>query len=127
MTAEMPQRIAAAPGAAEVCFPWTHASNVVAALDDVSATLASQLDARPLMTATLGDWTGRYRDDFDPVLARLTITAPAVAEAARRRASAVVTAAEGANDEQLAANRRSLLDRLEPLHVVGAPRAGGSG
>lgn len=124
MTAEIPEQVAPAPGAASVCFPWTHASNVVAALNAVQTTLTSQLEARPLMTATLTDWTGAYRDDFDLVLGRLTTTASGLVETVALRAGAVVTAAEDANDDQLVANRHAVLASVSPFHE---PAAGGSG
>lgn len=105
MTVEMPERIAPAPGAPEVDFPWSAAATVVGALQAVGATLASQLEARPPMTATLADWQGRYRDDFDAVLVRLTATATALVESAATRAAAVVAGADEANGSQLVANR----------------------
>jgi hypothetical protein len=124
MTAEMPRQVAPAPGAAWVCFPWTHASNVVAALNAVQSTLTTQLEARPLMTATLTDWTGAYRDGFDVVLDRLTTTASDLVEAVALRAGAVVTAAEDANDDQFVANRHAVLASLSPFNE---PVAGGPG
>ncbi|HKY66516.1 MAG TPA: hypothetical protein VJM49_09110 [Acidimicrobiales bacterium] len=105
MTVEMPERVAPAPGAPEVDFPWSAAATVVGALHAVGATLASQLEARPAMTATLADWRGRYRDDFDAVLVRLTATATALVESAAARAGAVVAAADEANGSQVVANR----------------------
>ena len=126
MTAEMPEQVAPAPGAASVCFPWTHATNVVAALNAVQATLTTQLDARPLMTATLTDWTGAYRDDFDLVLGRLMTTASHLVEAVVLRAGSVVTAAEDANDDQLAANRRAVLASVSPVSEPVAGSSGGS-
>ena len=124
MTAEMPEQIAVAPGAASVCFPWTHATTVVAALAAVQSTLTSQLEARPLMVAALADWTGAYRDDFDLALGRLTTVASGLAEAAALRAGIVVTAAEDANDEQLLLNQRAL---LEDLNILTEPASSGSG
>ena len=126
MTAEMPEQIAAVPGAASVCFPWTHASTVLAALAAVQTTLTSQLEARPLMVAALADWTGAYRDDFDLALGRLTTMASGLAEAAALRAGAVVTAAEDANDEQLLLNHRALLETLNILPESTSSASGGS-
>jgi V8-like Glu-specific endopeptidase len=108
MAAQLPERIAPARGAEAIRFPWAHASNVVAALNAVSATLTSHLEARPLMTATLADWRGVYRADFDVVHGHLCTTATALVEATALRASAVVTAAEGANEGQFVANRNAL-------------------
>lgn len=124
MAAEMPEQVAVAPGAASVCFPWAHASSVVAALNALRTTLTSQLDARPLMTATLTDWTGSYRDGFDTVSDRLTTTASGLVEAIALRAGAVVTAAEGANDKQLVLNHQATLDLLNPFSE--SPAGGGS-
>jgi hypothetical protein len=104
MTILMPVPIAAAHGAVEIEFPWSAASSVVEALAGVTATLAGHLALRPAMTATLGDWAGAYRVDFDEVHARLMGTAATLAESARIRTAGVAVAAERANTLQIVAN-----------------------
>ncbi|MGH9210055.1 MAG: hypothetical protein ACRD2C_05165 [Acidimicrobiales bacterium] len=100
MAAEMPARVDPAENAAEVDFPWGAATTAVAALNAAGSTLASQLGARPPMVDTLVDWEGTYRQDFDVANHRITTTASGLREELARKASAIASAAEDANEEQ---------------------------
>ena len=81
-------------------FPWGPATTAVAALNAAGSTLQSQLGARPPMVETLADWKGAYRQDFDVANHRITTTASGLREELARKASAIVSAAEDANDQQ---------------------------
>lgn len=104
MSAEMPLPRWAVAGAESVDFPWLQAYAVVAALNDVSATLASQIEARRVMVETIVDWEGSYRDEFDQAHERLTAHAAGMIETAASQASSLVDAAEDANSQQATLN-----------------------
>lgn len=105
MAIEMPERVLPVSGAAEVDFPWALATSVLTAINDLIATLTSQLELRPGMVETLIDWEGWYRDDFNTKYGELTTTASGLLETASYRASAVATMAENANADQRRENR----------------------
>lgn len=107
MAFEMPERVMPVTGATWVDFPWASATIVLAALDDLISTVTSQLELRPGMVGTLGDWTGWYRDDFDDKHESLMTAASGILETASARAGAVITAAEDANTEQRQENREA--------------------
>jgi uncharacterized protein YukE len=104
MAAEMPARVAAIPGARVVDFPWADATAAVAALNDASATLGTQLETRVGMIATIVDWEGTYRDEFDATYSRLKTSGEGLKTTLANLASAIVGGAEDANQEQRTAN-----------------------
>lgn len=112
MAAEMPVQVQAVEGAVVVDFPWGAASSAVAALNAAVAALGPQLDARGAMQASLVDWQGAYRDEFDAGLQRITGVAHDAKEAMTRLASSVVSGAESANEEQRRNNDRAAEPRV---------------
>lgn len=120
MTAEMPVRVEAVPGARVVAFPWDAASSVVAAIGDAAAALSASLESRAEMVGAISDWKGAYRQDFDETYLRLTAAATDLVERAPSRALAVVSSAEDANTEQTIENEHAeerswLLDLVPEL------------
>lgn len=107
MAAEMPTRVEAVPDAVVVDFPWAAATTAVAALTAASSTLGSQLESRPAMVATLTDWVGSFRDEFDSAYQRISSTGSGLKETLSTLASSIVTGAEDANQEQRDNNTRA--------------------
>ncbi|HEY7072769.1 MAG TPA: hypothetical protein VH479_21755 [Acidimicrobiales bacterium] len=103
--AEIPTQVAAVPGAAVVLFPWAGAGAAVAALERAAATLGSQLDTRGDKLADIADWAGTYRDEFDGALGRVGGVAGGLRDRLTLLASAIVVAAESANEQQALNNR----------------------
>lgn len=104
MAAEMPVRVESADGAEVVDFPWTAATDAVAALNAAASTLDTQLDTRVGMVPSLADWTGTYRTEFDDAEARITGVAADVKETLTRVAHWIVGGAEAANHQQTTNN-----------------------
>ncbi len=104
MAAEMPTKVEPVDGAVAVDFPWGSATAAVGALNAVSATLGSQLEARATMTPTIVDWTGTFRTEFDSTHTRLTTTASGLKETLTRMAFWIVSGADAANDQQRSNN-----------------------
>ena len=100
MAAEMPVPVEPVEGATVVEFPWRAAADAVDVITTATSELDHQLGARPGMLATLDDWTGSYRTDFDVADWRLTTTAMGLKDELVRLASSVVSEAEEANQQQ---------------------------
>jgi len=107
MLDEMPRRVWPAPAARTVCFPWSQAVAVIAALTDARSTLSVTLDSRAWNALLVTAWEGAYRDEFDEAYARLCAAAGDLLERAGPRADAVVDAATDANREQRRENDRT--------------------
>jgi hypothetical protein len=116
MAVEMPARVEPTDGAETVEFPWGSAEHAVSALNRVSATLGDQLTIRHEMHSILSDWKGSYRwFEFDPKDGELTGSATALVDQLRQQASAIVTAAEAANQDQRVKNSMADNAILPPL------------
>lgn len=106
-THEMPQPVAAGPGAVVVEFPWSQAILAVAALDIAASELSSHAGERADMNGRLSAWEGRYRDEFDEVHGDLEGRSSELVEALRGLAGAIVGGAEDAVNAQMAENTRA--------------------
>jgi hypothetical protein len=105
--AELPARVEAVDNAVVVDFPWDAAGSAVTALNDASTTLGSQLGARPDMVATLTEWEGSFRTDFNEANSRITSAGSGLKEWMTTLASSIVSGAEDANEEQRQNNTRA--------------------
>lgn len=104
MAAELPAKVEPVENAVVVDFPWAEARTAVAALNAASSTLGTQLESRPGMVATLSDWEGAFRTDFDETHQRITSTASGLKERLTTLAQSIVGGAEDANAEQRTKN-----------------------
>ena len=104
MVVELPRRVAAAPPAAPVVFPWTEAAAALSALSAAAGAIASHREARSAMSAALAEWSGRFRDEFDRADAGLAAAAIDVEDGLVRKAGAIVDGAEAANAAQVRRN-----------------------
>ena len=103
----MPTQVAAVPGAIVVSFPWAGAASAVAALERAAATLGSQLETQGGLLPDIAGWDGAYRDEFDGTLGRVGGVAGGVRERLTLLASAIVTGAQDANEQQVLNNRHA--------------------
>jgi hypothetical protein len=116
MAAEMPAQVEPAGSAQPVEFPWGSAEEAVSALNRVAATLGDQLTIRHQMEGSLSDWKGDYRwYEFNPKYGELTRRATDLVEQLRWLASATVSAAEDANQDQRQRNSIAENSRIPPL------------
>lgn len=102
---ELPDPVAAAPGATVVDFPWAAAGAAIAQLDAAATELANQLTGRAEMHPRLTDWQGRHRHDFGETYEDLVTRAEGIIETLNSVASAVVDGADDAVADQSTANR----------------------
>jgi uncharacterized protein YukE len=102
---ELPDPVAPTSGAEVVDFPWAAVSGAIAELDAAATELANQLSSRSLLHATLVDWEGRYREDFDETYESLVTRAEGIVETLGSVAGAVVGGAEDAVADQTSANQ----------------------
>lgn len=107
MAAELPARVEAVENAVVVDFPWDAATSAVSALNEASSTLGTQLGARPDMVATLAEWEGSFRNDFNEAHGRITSAGSGLKERMTTLASSIVSGAEDANEEQRQNNARA--------------------
>lgn len=105
MAVDLPDQVVAAGGAPAVEFPWAAAAAAVDALNRAAAALTSRIEAQARMVGTLGEWRGRFRDDFDDGHGDVVAAATALAAEMASRAAGIAEAAGAANDEQVRRNR----------------------
>jgi uncharacterized protein YukE len=113
MAVEMPEPVAAAEGAEPVIFPWTQATEAVAALNAAATTLSGQCEARADEHPTLAEWRGGYRDEFDVTYQGVMTEAAGLQETLLTRAGAIADAAVAANELQAARNTKAAA--VQPL------------
>lgn len=106
MATEMPERVEPVDGAEEIDFPWSDARTALPALDAAADEIHDQLGHRPDMRATLDEWEGTYRNEFDDTDDRLMDYGSAAKDSLRVYAGAIVQGAESANAEQRRMNDR---------------------
>lgn len=100
MTSQLPVPVEPVDGAVVVEFPWDAATDAVEALARAASEVDNQLGTRPQMVETLDDWVGSYRTDFDVADIRTTTVGMGLKDELVLLASAIVTEAEEANQQQ---------------------------
>jgi hypothetical protein len=114
MATEMPERVEPVDGADEVDFPWSDARTAVATLDATADKIHDQLGQRPDMRATLDEWEGTYRSEFDDADDRLMAYGNTAKDNLRVYAGAIARGAESANAEQRRINDQHLENQRQP-------------